>query len=174
MSGRFGIPSWVSLKEERLVEMFERHERDIGKVVRGQEKSLTFEAVYNDQYNLMINKRGPQVYAMVVRALQTMTLAAEDWETFQKRMRLVLDLSMHLDRTWVPARTHAYTPLLVVAVHAWHRPVARRGRRVCRLVRWIVRIPKLLVPFNEVALAWGSQAAHRAAERFHTNASVYG
>ena len=173
MSGRFGIPSWVSLKEERLVEMFERHERDIGKVVRGQEKSLTFEAVYNDQYNLMINKRGPQVYAMVVRALETMTLAT-DFETFQKRMRLVLDLSMHLDRVWVPARTHAYAPLLVVAIHAWDRPVARRWRRVCRLVRWIVRIPKLLVPFNEVAWAPKSQAARRAEERFQANANVYG
>lgn len=173
MSGRFGIPSWVSLKEERLVEMFERHERDIGKVVRGQEKSLKFEAVYNDQYNLVINRRGPQVYEMVVRALKTLTLAAETWTAFQNRMRLILDLSMHLDRTWVPARPE-YTPLLVVAIHAWHRPVARRWRRVCRLVRWIVRIPKLLVPFNEVALAWGSQAARRAEERFHANANVYG
>ena len=167
---RFRIPTWVSLAEDRLDNLYERHKRDLGAVVRCQEKGLEYSKVYKDQYDLVIHGRGPRVHALVVRALRTMALAVE-WEPYQQRMRLILDLSLHLDRCWLPVHPE-HAPLLVVAIMEWNRPVAKRWRRVCRLVRWIARIPKLLVAFNEVAFRPGSQAARRAADRFKVMAQL--
>jgi hypothetical protein len=167
---RFRIPPWVSLHEDRLDNLYERHKRDLDVVVRCREKGLEYSKVYKDQYDLVIHGRGPRVHAMVVRALRTMALAVE-WGPYQRRMRLILDLSLHLDRCWLPQHP-AYAPLLVVAIMEWNRPVAKRWRRVFRFVRWIARLPKLLVAFNEVALRPDSQAARRAADRFKMNAAL--
>ena len=151
------------MHEDLLDNLHERHQRDLNAVVRCQEKGLEYSKVYKDQYDLVIHGRGPQVHAMVVRALRAVALAVE-WEPYQRRMRLVLDLSLHLDRCWLPQHPQ-YAPLLVVAIMEWNRPVAKRWRRVCRLVRWIARMPKMMVAFNEVALRPDSQAARRAADR---------
>jgi len=166
---RFRIAPWASLDEEALDRLRERHQRDLNAVVRCQERGLEFSKVYRDQYDLVVHGRGPRVHAMVVRALQTVALAVE-WAPYKQRMRLVLDLSLHLDRCWLPQHP-VYVPLLVAAHKAWHRPVAKRWRRVCRLVRWIARMPTLMVAFNEVALRPGSQAARRAADRFEVRAA---
>jgi hypothetical protein len=167
---RFQIPPWVALAEDRLDNLHERHQRDLDAVVRCKEKNLEYSTVYRDQYDLVIHGRGPQVHAMVVRALRTLALAVE-WAPYQRRMRLIMDLSMHLDRSWAPQHPQ-YAPLLVVAIMEWNRLVSKRWRRVCRLVRWIARIPRLMVAFNEVALRPGSKPARRAAERFKVHAAL--
>ena len=169
---RFRIAPWASLDEEALDSVRERHQQNLDAAVRCQERDLEYSRVYRDQYDLVVHGRGPRVHAMVVRALQTIALAVE-WAPYKQRMRLILDLSLHLDRCWLPQHPQ-YAPLLVAAHKAWHRPVAKRWRRVCRLVRWIARLPTLMVAFNEVALRPDSQAARRAADRFKVRATSLG
>lgn len=168
---RFRVAPWAGLHEETLDRLYEAHRRDLDAIVRCQERGLEYSKVYRDQYNLVLHGRGARVHAMVVRALRTIALAVE-WEPYQRRMRLILDLSLHLNHRWLPLHPE-HAPLLLVAVHEWNRPCARRWRRVFRLVRWIARMPKLLVAFNEVALRPGSQAARRAAARFKTHATWF-
>ncbi len=158
-------PRW---DPEQSFRNHDAHVRALLGLVRGDVVLLSYEQMYRNQYNLVANGHGKQVYWHLRKVLDSMSLCMHK-HTYYSAVELLYKVSLHLDNRWC---THHQLPgLLECATNAYNRPVARRWRRAVFMVRWKVRLAKWRAVFNEAWLRPGGAGEKQFAKRFRSYAT---
>eukprot|EP00357_Protocruzia_adherens_P016205 CAMPEP_0115041442 /NCGR_PEP_ID=MMETSP0216-20121206/45523_1 /TAXON_ID=223996 /ORGANISM="Protocruzia adherens, Strain Boccale" /LENGTH=755 /DNA_ID=CAMNT_0002423067 /DNA_START=45 /DNA_END=2312 /DNA_ORIENTATION=- len=109
----------LAFSEEQAKEAWNTLENAIDKIHKRQASNLSFEELYRLAYNLVLNKRGDQLYAGVTQAIITflktettevsrcgndeiLSVIHRKWTEHKTKMTTIKDILMYMDRNFVP------------------------------------------------------------------------
>jgi len=164
--------------EEHARKMLEEHERNLRLLVKGGPDAPSDEYMQEIQDTFLEESRTlhpdtadcKRLKRNIMRVMTPLALCTEE-EVFRGWMRRIEKFSRQLDG-WILGSSVWEWHIRSELSQMYYKEVRRRWRRVCRLARMIMHMPKWLVAFNAVAYAPETAAARRAAERFAANALV--
>ena len=162
--------------EEDALEILDEHERNLRLLVKGGPDAPSDEYMQDIQDTFLAESSTRHAYTAdctrltdnIMRVMTPLALCTEH-DVFRVWIRRIQKFSHQLD-AWILGSSAWKWPIAVELAQMYHKEVRRRWRRVCRLARMIMHMPKWLVAFNAVAYAPETAAARRAAARFAANA----
>ncbi len=162
--------------EEEAREILAEHERNLRLLVKGGPDAPSDEYMQEMQDTFLAESRTRhpetadcmRLKENIMRVMKPLALCTEH-DVFRGWIRRIEKFSRQLDG-WILGSSVWEWEMRSSLGMMYYQEVRRRWRRVCRLARMIIHMPKWLVAFNAVAYAPETVAARRAAERFAANA----
>ena len=137
---------------------------DLYTVISGEVAHVSYEQMYRNQYNAVVNGNGQRIYDAIVDILRKMSLFTLP-RLSNKTLRLICQVSVFLCRNWVTVNNQI--DLDTYGKWVYMRPVARRWRRAVAMVRWKLRIMAWRCTFNELAFRPEGVSALRVGAHFY-------